>query len=321
VSFQAEPEFPAARPTDADRPRANVSAARRRRLDQWFGAGLTVPALLVITSVFAFPVCYAVWLSLHSNSVEGLPTQFVGFGNYVALFHDGVFIGSVGRTLYFTVVTVIPGIALALGLAMLLNRQFRGRAVACVLMLVPWATPEVSTGITWHLIYNPAYGILNVVLLKLGIVNHNISWTGTQNLALNCVAFAQLWALIPFMALVLLAALQRVPLSLYRAARVDGAGSLSRFRHVILPTIRYPLVFAFLVQTMWSLRVFGVIYVITSGGPANGTTTLNYYAFEQSFEYLNFGTGSSIAIVVAVATLFTTLGYLVLMIQPRSKAK
>jgi ABC-type sugar transport system permease subunit len=243
-----------------------------------------------------------------------LRAHFVGLSNYIGLLHDPVFIGSVERTLYFTVVTVVPGVLCALGVAMLLTKEFRGRSLARMLMLIPWATPGVATGIMWHFIYSPSSGILDVVLEKMGLINHNIVWTGTQLMAINSVAFAQLWALIPFLTLILLAGLQRVPLNLQRAARVDGAGRFARFRHVTLPTIRYPLVFACLVQTMWSLRVFDVIFILTQGGPANGTTTLNYYAFEQSFEFLNMGTGSAAAIVIAAVTLLTTLGYMMLMV-------
>ena len=297
------------------------SLGHQERLDCRFGIRLVIPGLLVIIAILPYTVIDAFWMSMHSNAVGPFPVKFIGLRNYGALLHDPTFIGSVDRSLYFTAFTVIPGVVIGLALAMLLTKDFRGKKLARILILVPWAMPEVATGITWHLIYSPTWGILNWILMEIGLINQNIVWTGTQNLALACVSFAQLWACIPFLTLLFIAGLQRVPASVTRAARIDGAGPLRRFTNVTLPAIRYPLVFACLVQTMWSLRVFGVIYVLTDGGPANGTTTLNWYAYEQTFSFLNFGTGASIAIVIAAITLLATSLYMVILFRPQRHAR
>jgi ABC-type sugar transport system permease subunit len=276
-----------------------------------FARLIVTPAVIVIGGLLVYPLIYAVWLSLHRNQEE-LPqfARFLGLQNYFSLAHDTLFVSALTRTVFFTVITVSIGVLVALGLAQLLSRDFRGRSVARTLLLVPWAVPGVVNGIMWHFIYDSNWGILDTVLLDAHVINHRIEWLGTENGALGSVIFAELWKLLPFITLILLAAMQNVHVNLYRAARVDGANAWRQFTHITLPGIRSALGFVLIAQTMWSIKVFDSIYVLTQGGPANGTTTINYYGYMQTFDFLNVGYGATISVTIMLIVLVVTCAYM-----------
>ena len=194
---------------------------------------------------------------------------------------------------------------LAICIAILLNRKFHGRTIARVLLLVPWAVPPVVNGIMWKLIFHGSIGIANTILKDLGIIKVNVQWLSDPTAAMNILVFAETWKLLPFLCLLMLAALQGIPQSLYRAAAIDGAGAWNTFWRITLPNIRGPLMFALIVQSMWSLKVFDTIYVLTggSGGPAGGTTTINFLAYLVNFSNLDRGYGSAMAAGIMILVL------------------
>lgn len=281
------------------------------RGDGRFAAWLVIPAILVIAVIFVFPVGYAGWLSM-TDAQQTRPdnTSFVGFDNYWELVRDPLFIDALGRTAYVTAVTVIVGMAIALGMAILLTQEFRGRAIARMLLLVPWAVPPVVNGIMWKYIYDPSWGVLNALMRGAGLIDENVAWLGTQNKALNSLVFAEVWKLLPFVTLILMAAMQSIPQNLYKAAAIDGAKTWARFTRVTLPGIRYALLFGVITQTMWSIKIFDSIYVLTQGGPARGTITMNYFGYLQSFSYLDVGYGAAAAFLVMIIILVLTMIYL-----------
>lgn len=277
--------------------------------DLRFGLLLAAPAVLIIVMLMAYPMGYAVYMSLFEwNDKLGTDHPFTGLSNYAALATDPQFHSALGRTAYFSVITVIGGVALALGIAVLLNRQFRGRTIVRVLLLVPWAVPPVVNGIMWKLIFDGTSGIVNTSLKSLGLIDQNIQWLADPAAAMNILIFAEMWKLLPFLCLLMLAALQSIPESLHRAAAIDGAGQWKKFWTIILPNIRGPLMFALIVQSMWSIKVFDTIYVLTggSGGPAEGTTTINFLAYLVNFSNLDRGYGSAMAISIMIIVLIVT---------------
>lgn len=295
----------------ANRRGARLGAERR------FTVALIAPAVIAIFALFGYPLGYAAWLSLHrADETLGPARPYVGLRNYTRLAEDAQFHDALARTAYFSVLTVVLGVAFALGIALLLHQPFRGRTVARVLLLVPWAVPPVVNGIMWHYIYDPNWGVLNAVVRGAGLIQGNVAWLGSQNRALNALVFSELWKLLPFLTLLFLAGLQGIPENLYRAARVDGANVWSRFLHITLPGLRAPIMFALIVQTMWSLKVFDTIYVLTQGGPARGTTTINYFGYLQTFKFLNDGGGAAVAIMVMLLVLIATVVYVALFNAP-----
>lgn len=295
---------------------STTRADRRRRRDLRFGLVLALPAVAVVVLLLGYPMGYAFYMSGFSwNDKLGTVHPFVGLGNYADLLTDDQVHRALGRTLYFSVFTVLGGVALAVLIAVLLNRKFRGRMLVRVLLLVPWAVPPVVNGIMWKLIFDGSTGVVNSILLGLGLIDTRIQWLADPGLAMNVLIFAEMWKLLPFLCLLMLAGLQGIPSNLYKAARIDGAGSWQRFRRITLPNLRGPIMFALIVQSMWSLKVFDTIYVLTggSGGPAEGTTTINFLAYLVTFSNLDRGYGASLAIAAMVLVIVVTLLWILLL--------
>ena len=288
----------------------------RRRRDLRFGVGLALPAVAVVVLLLGYPMGYALYMSGFSwNDKLGTVHPFVGLANYGDLLTDAQVHRALGRTLYFSVFTVLGGVALAVLIAVLLNREFRGRTLVRVLLLVPWAVPPVVNGIMWKLIFDGSTGVVNSVLLGTGLVDTRVQWLADPDLAMNVLIFAEMWKLLPFLCLLMIAGLQGIPSNIYKAARIDGAGGWQRFRRITLPNLRGPIMFALIVQSMWSLKVFDTIYVLTggSGGPAEGTTTINFLAYLVTFSNLDRGYGASLAVAAMVLVLLVTLFWVLLL--------
>ena len=306
------------------RPVAGATGGGRRRGPQERGDSrflwlLLGPSVAVVALLFAYPIGYAGWLSLLDWNDKISPEHpFVGADNYVRLAQDAEFRAALERTLYFSALTVLVGVALAVGLAVLLTQEFRGRTLARVLLLVPWAVPPVVNGIMWKLIVDGDVGILNALLRRAGIIDTNIQWLADPTSALQVLVVAEIWKLLPFITLLLMAAMQGIPATLYRAAAVDGAGAWRRFLHVTLPGIRTALMVVLIVQTMWSLKVFDTVFVLTggSGGPAGGTTTINFFGYLTTFSNLDRGYGAAVAVVVMLLVVVSTCVWLLLLGRP-----
>lgn len=281
-------------------------AERTRRRDLRFGLALVAPAVIIVALLLGYPMGYAIFMSLYQwNDKLGADHQFIGLSNYGQLAADPAVQAAMARTAYFSVITVLGGVAISVGIAILLNREFRGRTLARVLLLVPWAVPPVVNGIMWKLIFDGSSGIANTVLRNLGIIDRNVQWLSDPASAMNILVFAETWKLLPFLCLLMIAALQGIPKNLYKAASIDGASAWKTFWRITLPNIRGPLMFALIVQSMWSIKVFDTIYVLTggSGGPAGGTTTINFLAYLVNFSNLDRGYGSAMAVGIMILVL------------------
>lgn len=277
-----------------------------------FGSILLIPVTLLLGVWFLFPIGYSFYLSLHEvllgRSVKfGRP--FVGLDNYLRIFSDPVFPQIVRTTVYMVVGMVSITTLLALAISLALNERFKGRAIARTLLLVPWAVPGVVNAVMWKWVFNYQYGIANTLLVKLGVLEQSIQWLNQGQITLRLVILASVWKATPFMTLLLLAALQNVPDNLYRAARVDGASTWQQFKHITLPLIKYKVAIVLILQTMWSIKAFDLIKVMTGGGPGRATTTINFYAYDQGFEFLNVGYGSALSYILAFVILVITLVY------------
>lgn len=285
---------------------------------------MIAPALAVVVLLLGYPMGYALYMSgFDWNDKLGAYHPFIGLTNYAHLVADPAVRRALGRTGLFSVITVFGGVALALAIAMLLNRPFRGRTLVRVLLLVPWAVPPVVNGIIWKLIFDGSVGVANTILVKLGLVDQNVQFLADPTLAMAVLIFAETWKLLPFLSLLMIAALQGVPVSIDKAARIDGANGWQRFWRVIVPNIRGAIMFAFIVQSMWSVKVFDTIYVITggSGGPAEGTTTINFLAYLVSFSNLDRGFGAAMAVGIMVLVLLVTLVWVLLLGERRDRTE
>jgi multiple sugar transport system permease protein len=269
---------------------------RRRRTGLW----LVAPALLVLLGVLAYPIGASLLLGFQDATIAGggVTSEWVGLANYERMLSDPTFGIALRNSLYFTFVEVIAVVSISLGVALLLNHLGGRSGFFVVILLIPWALAPVANAVLWKWIYNANYGILNSILLELGLIDQKIVWLGDPFRALNMMLIADAWKAIPFITLLLLAGLQNVPSQLYRAARVDGAGTWARFRHVTLPGLRMPILVAVVLQSIWALKVFDLVFVLTKGGPMDGTVVLNFLAWRVTFNFLDLGYGAAIANVL-----------------------
>lgn len=283
-----------------------------------WGLILSAPALLCLTLFALLPIIAALWLSLYRHQPVFGVREFVGLGNYAGLLADDRFWRALRTTVYFTGVSVSLELAVGLGLALLLDRNWRGLpeetpgagwAWARVLVLLPWAIPTVVSARMWGWLYQPEAGLVNHVLLASGLVREPINWLGDPWWAIHAAILMDVWKTAPFAAILLLAGLKAIPTDLYLAAWVEGAGSWTRCRHITLPLLTPVLVIALTFRTMDAFRVFDAVYVLTGGGPGNGTETLSIYAYKTLFQSLQFGYGSALASTTFLAILAITAGY------------
>lgn len=294
---------------------ATLKLTASERGDRRFAVLASAPAVLTIGALFIYPLLYAVLMSLYRlNDKLPAATAFVGLGNYAQLATDEDFLQALVRTAVFCVFTVFGGVAFAVAIAVLLQGRFRGRNVVRVLLLVPWAVPPVVNGIMWRLIFDGTYGVANYALAAIGLIERPIQWLADRELIMGVLIFAEIWKLTPFLALMTIASMQAIPSNIYRAAAIDGANGWQRFWRVTLPNLRGTIMFLLIVQSMWSIKVFDTIFVLTggSGGPAEATTTINFLAYLTTFSYLDRGYGAAMSItimgiVIAIAAFWVLL--------------
>jgi len=269
------------------------------RLEAW---ALMSPALALLGTISAVPMLYVVWLSLGQRAMFR-PPGFAGLDHYLRIATDERFWNALGNTLYFAAFSVALELALGLGIALLLQRAGRARALVYGAVLVPWAIPSVVSARMWEWMYHPEIGVLSYLL------GQPVNWLGEPRLALHAAIAMDVWKSTPFVALLLLAGLQAIPRDLARAAAVDGAGAWTVFRRITLPLLAPVILVAAVFRTIDALRVFDAIYVLTGGGPANSTETLSIYAYRVLFQMLDFGYGSALAVVMLAITGIAALAY------------
>jgi multiple sugar transport system permease protein len=286
------------------RGRRSVFRGERR-----LGATMLAPSLAVIALVAAYPICYAIWLSLNEYSVitPGL-SRFVGLGNYLDALGSAKFWEAMETTVLFTVISVSLELAIGLGMALVMHQAFRGRALLRAVVLVPWAILTVVTAITWRTIFEPELGFVNTTLSALSLPGGNVVWLGEEGYALAVMIFADVWKTAPFMALLILAGLQGIPDELHDAAKVDGANTWQRFRSITLPLLVPAITVALIFRTLDALRVFDLPYVLTKG--ANGTETLSLLAQAELVANRNTGLGSALAVLTFITVMGISFLYI-----------
>jgi multiple sugar transport system permease protein len=268
-----------------------------------------LPTLVMLLLVLGFPIAMAV-----VNSFK-LPDGSGTLEHYTKLLQDDRFRNSLVVTFTFVGGTVLLHLVVGFIIALTLNTDVRAKRLFRVVAILPWAVPDVISGLVWRFMYNPTAGIINRVLLDLGLASTYIEWLGDSDLALPSVIFADVWRGYPFVMLILLAGLQAIPDELYEAARVDGASVIQEFRHITIPMMRGMILIAVALDTIWQFRRFGLIVNMTAGGPGNVTEILSLYIYKQYFRYFNFEYASAIALIMAALMLLLSVPYVRAMIR------
>ena len=285
-------------------PATGAGGARRR--ESWVALAYLVPALVVFGVFIFWPLVKSVLLSVQGTDILGNPSGFVGLVNYAKLFADADFLTVLWVTFAFTILTVVPSIAIALFIALLLQTRIRGVRFFRTAFALPFAFSVATASVIFGVLYNPASGVLNGMLSHLGI--DKVHWLTDPDLALWSVSGATVWMQIGYNLLVISAGLGALPEDVLEAARLDGASGLRLQRSIVMPLITPQLFFLVVVGTIHSLQSFGQIKILTVGGPEGRTTTLVYSIYEQAFanNNSNYGYASAQAMVLLLVVLVIT---------------
>ena len=273
---------------------------------------LVLPAVLTILLVALFPLAWTLWESVHLHDLRmpWLGRPFIGLQNYQEAFRDPRFWSALGHTGFFAVTSVGLELLIGLGLALALNRAFRWRGVVRAAVLIPWAIPTVVSALLWRFMFEGQSGIVNTMLVSLGILREPVVWFIQPAAAWVPVVLADVWKTTPFVALLLLAGLQNIDASLYEAARIDGASAWRQFRYVTLPLLKPAILVALIFRTLDAFRVFDLVYALTGGGPGTSTEPIALYTFNALLQNLQFGYGSALSVIVFVVTFSLALLYI-----------
>ena len=274
------------------------------------GVMLIAPTVLVFCAVIVYPLISAIYLSLFQIYTPTQEGGFVGFANYQALIASGEFWRSLFNTVVWTVGTLTLQIVFGVAMALLLHQNIWFRSLARSLVLFPYFVSTVVAVLVWRWLFNDLYGILNHMLMVSGISDMPVDWLGSMPNAMISIILVGAWKYFPFVVIAVLARLQTIPDALYEAARIDGAGPISRFFDVTLPQLRDVLVVIILLRAIWDFKEFDLIYLLTGGGPVISTQTLSLLVYKEAFALNQMGAASAFAVAMMVVMLVFMLVYI-----------
>ena len=292
MSVRSEPFVGAARP--ARRTATLAGWLDRQSVFSWL---MMAPPLLFLAALVGYPFCYGILLSLQDRPVAHAGT-FVGLKNFATNLHDPLFWRVALNTFVYTAVATLLKMVGGLALALAMNQQFPLKNLVRALMLLPFIVPTVLSTVAWMWILDPAFSVLNWLLVLVGIPKPGPSWLGNPLLAMVSIIVINTWRGLPFYGITLLAGLQTVPPELYEAATIDGAGSWQRFRYVTLPLLQPIILIVTLFSVIFTFADFQLVYVLTHGGPQNATQLFATYAFDIAMGAGQLGLGASIALTI-----------------------
>lgn len=284
---------------------------------------LIAPGALLLAAVVVVPIVRVVLLAFQRVELAGgMVSHFAGLSQFARLWQDGRWWSSLRNTVVLTGASVALEMALGVAFALLLHQRFRGRGTVRALAMLPWALPTAVMALAWGWIFNDAFGVLNDLLARMGLVHDPIAWLGGPATAMLALIVADVWKTTPFVMLIVLAGLQGIPEQVLEAARVDGLSPWQRLTRVVLPMLAPSLLVALAFRAVQAYGAFDLPYVMTGGGPGGATETVSLYAYQNYFRYLEFGYGSAIVVqgVVLAALLAAVLMALARRRGPRAEA-
>ena len=265
-----------------------------------------LPAVTFVVVMMLFPVLYTLFLSFTNwNLTSGMPLNFVWFRSYLRVLKEPRFLSAIGRTFSFTAIALSAETLLGLALALLLNREFKGKSLMKLILLLPLVATPVAIGIVWNLFFDPTIGLANFVLTQLGLPKS--AWVSSSATVIPSLALVDIWQWTPMITLIVLAGLAALSQEPYESARVDGASNFQIFSHITLPMIAPTLLTAMILRAIDALKTFDIIYAMTGGGPGYASETMNVMAFKYSFEYFRMGQASVILVFLFLLVLLLSI--------------
>ena len=284
---------------------------RARTRETRFALLLLTPSVIVVFGIVVYPILKTLYTSFYAVD-SPFPGSFpgVGFGNYTAALSNPGFWSAVERTAYFTFLSTGLELVFGMGIALLLYAPLRLRWLFRTIVVLPWALPTIVNGVMWRYMFNANYGVVNAALTQLHIIGAYKSWLSSPFGALNIVILADVWKNTSLVAFFLLAGLTTIPRELYEAARIDGVSAFQSFLRITLPLLRPAILVVLVLRTIEAFKVFDIIYVMTGGGPANGTQSVTFYTYQNAFSDEYFGYGSALAYIIVMFILVLAAIYI-----------
>lgn len=270
------------------------------------------PSLIATMGIILIPIVYTISLSF-MNYVIWKPGEmaFIFLENYRAAWEDEIFLISLGNTVVWIVGVIGLQLLLGFGTALLLNRDFPFRGLIRALILIPWVTPSVITALMWRWMYDGNSGLLNDLMVRLGIINQYVPWLAQGSTSLPSIMVALMWQGFPFFAVMILAGLQAIPQELYEVADVDGATIFQKFFRVTLPMLTPILFTTILLRTIWVANSLDIIFIMTGGGPGYSSHTLPLYAYLKAYKGLDFGYAATISVYLTILLMGIVILYVI----------
>jgi multiple sugar transport system permease protein len=292
--------------------------ARRRIAPRLTPYLFLILPLLLLGAIIFYPLGREIWISFtDASAAQPNGGDFIGIDNYQRILSTPELANALRVTIVYTVATVVFSVILGVISALAVDRPFPGRAIARAILLFGWAVPNVAAALIWLWMYNQSSGIFNDIITGLG--GPEVGWLTSTNVAIWSIVLTTVWQVTPFVMLITLAALQGVPSEIREAARIDGSDSLNVFRNVTMPHIRPAVALGALLVTVWTIRRFEIIYLLTGGGPLNSTSSLVVSLRRQAFENYDFGMAATYGVVGLVLSLLVTAIYF--LVEGRGKVK
>jgi multiple sugar transport system permease protein len=289
---------------------ARARRATRARIDL-LPYLLVAPAILIVALVTIYPALYAVGISTtDANLLRLASAKAVGLDNYVKAWADEIFTDSLWHTVRWVIVNAGGQMLLALPVALFLNTGFRGRGMVRAAILVPWVVPGAVVAIIWRYMVDANYGVVNDILLRLGVISEAVAWIGEPLPSFAVISTATIWAGFPFFAVTLLAALQVIPEDLFEAARIDGASAWQRFTNVTLPLLLPTMLLLLLLRTIWLAHSVDLIFLMSNGGPGYNNYTVAVYSFILTWGELALGYPAAMVIMLSIVLLVASIFYI-----------
>jgi len=267
-----------------------------------FPAYWLLPALLPVALMTIYPVAYALWVSLHSVTLLFPGEPFVWLDNYKRVVTSNYFRDALRNSLLFTALATPLVVVVGTLVALFLQRRFLGSQIVRSVVLLPWVLPGAISAVLWIWVFHPSFGVLNGLLRDLHLINGSIPWLTSPRLALVSVVVAHVWTQIPFVVVLIMAALSGINSETLEAGAIDCRSPLKRFRYIVFPEIKSMIVVLVVYNALTAFTSYDLVYAMTGGGPGTATTLLSFQIWRESFSMYDFGTGSAVAfIVVAIS--------------------
>lgn len=275
-----------------------------RRLAAWLDQRLAIlfliPGLACLSAVILYPVAYNAVVGFTNASLMFPGWRFIGTANFEATLADPLFWRATLNTLIWTAFSVAGQLLLGLVAALALEQVTAGRTTLRLALIVPWAFPSIVMAFAWRYMLDPLYGVLNFLLMQVGLIDAPRQWLGSPDLAMPTVIVMNIWFGFPFMMVAIVAGLQTIPQELYEAADIDGAGPWQKFWYVTLPALWQVIATVVILRTIWVFNNFDFVFLTTGGGPIDATTTLPVYAYNAGWQQYDLGRMAAVALVMMV---------------------